>query len=157
MAALPMAWIDGEFHQNEEDIIYKLVTISGIRKKEQDLVWQAIEKRQSFDEVIKTGIVYEQEYKELTCSQSHEERIKHRIVLCTAWEIAVADDKVHRSEWNLHNRMATALGISKDEVNEIRRLINLKHDRELWLVKEESAQHKNIRELYRLQSGTDNL
>jgi len=157
MAALPMAWIDGEFNQKEENIIYKLVTVSGIRKEEQDLVWQAIEKRQNFDEVMKTGTIFEQKDREKNCRQSPEERIKHRIVLCTAWEIAVADDKVHWSEWNLHNSMATALGISKDEVNEIRRLINLKHDRELWLVKEESAQHKNIRELYRLQSGTDNL
>ena len=84
-------------------------------------------------------------------------------LLCTAWEIAVADGKIDWSELHLHNRMADKLGISRDEVKEIRRAINLKHQQELWQVTEalepngSKIKLLSVREQYRLQPAADNL
>ncbi|HAA27430.1 MAG TPA: hypothetical protein DCE56_06775 [Cyanobacteria bacterium UBA8553] len=79
-------------------------------------------------------------------------------MLCTAWEIAIADGKIEDSELQLHNRMADKLGISRDEVKEIRRALNLKHEQELWEVAEVLESNgsktkllKSVREQYRLQ------
>jgi len=83
-------------------------------------------------------------------------------VLCTAWEIAVADGKIDWSELHLHNQMADKLGISREEVKEIRRAINLKHQQELWLTEalEPNGSKTNllsVREQYRLQPAGDYL
>jgi uncharacterized tellurite resistance protein B-like protein len=160
IAALPMDWIDGKLSHKERDTIDRFVTTSGIRKEEQDLVWKAIKKRQTFDEVMETGNVFENIYRQNTCKQSNTERLKHRLILCTAWEIAIADEKIYASALYLHNRMADKLSISRDEVKEIRRAINLKHDSELWAVKEvlepnaSTPMLVSVREQYRLQSGS---
>jgi hypothetical protein len=45
-------------------------------------------------------------------------------MLCVAWQIAIADGKAEFSELELHNRMAYKLGVSWEEVQEIRRVIN---------------------------------
>jgi uncharacterized tellurite resistance protein B-like protein len=159
MASLPMAWIDGALSHKEKDTIDKIITTSGIRKEERDLVWNAIEKRQTFDEVMKTSILFEDEHREKTCKQSNTEKLKHRLMLCTAWEIAIADEIIYASELYLHNRMADKLGISRDEVKELRRVINLKHDGELLIVKEvleanvSTTKLLNVREQYRIQPG----
>lgn len=164
MAALPMAWIDGELDNKEKDTIDRLMTISGMRKEERDLVQKAREERHNFDEVMKTSIPFDERHRKNTCSQSAQERIKHRLILCTAWEIALADGKIDRSELYLHNRMADKLGISRDEVKEIRRLINLKHQEEIWQVIEvlepnglKTKSLSSIREQYRLRPAADNL
>lgn len=158
IAALPMAWIDGKLSHKERDTIDRFITTSGIRKEEQDLVWGAITKRQTFDEVMETGNTFENIDRQNTCKQSNAERLKHRLILCTAWEIAIADAKIYSSALYLHNRMADKLGVSRDEVKEIRRAINLKHDGELWAVKEAlgsntKAKLLSVREQYRLQAG----
>ncbi|MEG4284045.1 TerB family tellurite resistance protein [Microcoleus sp. A006_D1] len=162
MAALPIAWIDGELDDKEKDSIDRLMTTSGIRKEERDLVRKAIEQRQNFDEIMKTSILFDEEHRKKSCSQSNKERLKHRLILCTAWEIAVADGKIDLSELYLHNRMADKLGISRDEVKEIRRAINLKHQQELWLTEAlepngSKTKLLSVREQYRLQPAADNL
>jgi tellurite resistance protein len=159
MAALPMAWIDGELSHKKKDTIDRFITTSGIRKEERDLVWAATRKRQTFDQVMETSILFDDEYRENMCKQNNAERLKHRLILCTAWEIAVADEKIHASELYLHNRMADKLGISREEVKELRRAINFKHDGELWVVKEvleanvSTTKLLSVREQYRLQPG----
>ncbi|MGB3206331.1 MAG: TerB family tellurite resistance protein [Crinalium sp.] len=164
IAALPMAWIDGVLAEQEQDTVERLMTTSGIRKEERDLVWKAIKKRQSFDEIIQTRILFDDEHREKTCSQSDNERLKHRLILCTAWEIAIADGRIEQSELQLHNRMADKLGISRKEVQEIRRLINLKYDKELLVVVKALEPRglntkllKSVREQYLLQPAIDNL
>ncbi|MBD1892947.1 TerB family tellurite resistance protein [Coleofasciculus sp. FACHB-SPT9] len=164
IAALPMAWIDGELADQEQDTVERLMTTSGIRKEERELIWKAIKERQTFDEIMRTSILFDDEHRKKTCSQSNNERLKHRLLLCTAWEMAIADDKIEWSELQLHNRMADKLGISRDEVKEIRRVVNLKHERELWQVAEELKQNgsktkilKSVREQYYLQPAADNL
>ncbi len=127
IAALPMAWIDGELADQEQDTVQRLMTTSGMRKEERDLVAETIEKRPTFDEVMRTSTLFDEEYRSKKCSKSDSERLKHRLTLCTAWEIAIADGKIEWSELQLHNRMADKLGIFRDEVKEIRRAINLKH------------------------------
>ncbi len=162
MAALPMAWIDGELDDKEKDSIDRLMTTSGMRKEERDLVRKAIEQRDSFDEIMKKSILFDEEHREKSCSQSNKERLKHRLILCTAWEIAVADGKIDLSELALHNRMADKLGISREEVKEIRRAINLKHQQELWLTEAlepngSKTKLLSVREQYRLQTAADYL
>ncbi len=164
MAALPMAWIDGVLDESELDSIDKLMTTSGMRKEERDLVREAMEKRQSFDEIIKTSILFDEEHREKTCSQSPQERLKHRLMLCTAWNIAIADRKIDRSELRLHNRMADKLGVSREEVQEIRRAIELKHNEEIWHIMEVLKPNGclvksliSVREQYRLQPAGNNL
>ena len=163
MAALPMAWTDGELDDKEKDTIDRLMTTSGMRKEERDLVRTAIEQRHNFDEIMKTSILFDEEHREKSCSQSNKERLKHRLILCTAWEIAVANGKIDLSELYLHNRMADKLGISREEVKEIRRAINLKHEQELWQVTEalepngSKTKLLSVREQYRLQPAADYL
>jgi tellurite resistance protein len=164
IAALPMAWIDGELADQEKDTVDRLITTSGIRKEEQSLVWKAIKERKTFDQIIETSILFENEHREKTCSQSDKERLKHRLILCAAWEIAIADGKIQGSELQLHNRMADKLGISRDEVKEIRRVLNLKHQGELLEVIEvlkpngsKTKLLKGVREQYRLRPAADNL
>lgn len=162
IAVLPMAWIDGELDDKEKDSIDRLMTTSGMRKEERDLVRQAIEQRQDFDEIMQTSILFDEEHRKKTCSQSNKERLKHRLMLCTAWEIAVADGKIDLSELSLHNRMADKLGISREEVKEIRRAINLKHEKELWLTEAlepngSKTKLLSVREQYRLQPAADYL
>ncbi|MFB2839503.1 TerB family tellurite resistance protein [Floridanema evergladense] len=124
IAALPMAWIDGELTYQEVDTIDRLITTSGIRKEEQKKVYKARDKHQSFDEIMQAGIPFDQEYREKNCSQSDDERLKHCLILCAAWTIAIADRVIDSSELFLHNRMADKLGISREEVKEIRRMLN---------------------------------
>ncbi|MBD2198510.1 MULTISPECIES: tellurite resistance TerB family protein [Calothrix] len=164
IAALPMAWIDGELAQQEEDAIDGLITTSGIRQQEQSLVWKAIKERKTFDQIIQTSILFDNEHREKTCSQSNNERLKHRLMLCAAWEIAISDGKIEVSELQLHNRMADKLGISREEVQEIRRVINLKHKGELLQVTEvlqptgsKTKLLRGVREQYRLRPAPDDL
>jgi len=164
IAALPMAWIDGELADQEQDTVERLMITSGIRKEERSLIWKAIKERQTFDEIMRTSILFDDEHREKTCSQSDNERLKHRLLLCAAWEIAIADGQIEWSELQLHNRMADKLGISREEVKEIRRVLNLKHERELWQVAEELKPNgsktkslKSVREQYYLQPAADNL
>lgn len=164
IAALPMAWIDGELADQEKDTVDRLITTSGIREKEQSLIWEAIKERKTFDQIIQTSILFDNEHREKTCSQSNNERLKHRLILCAAWEIAIADGKIQGSELQLHNRMADKLAISRDEVKEIRRVLNLKHERELLEVAEvlepngsKTKLLRSVREQYRLRPAADNL
>ena len=113
---------------------------------------------------MQTSILFDDEHREKSCSQSDNERLKHRLLLCAAWEIAIADGKIEGSELQLHNRMADKLGISRDEVKEIRRVLNLKHERELLQVAEKLKPNgsktkilKSVREQYYLQPAADNL
>ncbi|MHC5726269.1 MAG: hypothetical protein ACYTXY_19480, partial [Nostoc sp.] len=142
----------------------RLITTSGIRKEEQSLVWKAMKEGKTFDQIIETSILFENEDRKNTCSQSDYERLKHRLMLCAAWEIAIADGKIQASELQLHNRMAEKLCISSDEVKEIRRVLNLKHQGELLEVAEVLEPNgsttkllKSVREQYRLQPSADNL
>ncbi|MEC4804831.1 MAG: TerB family tellurite resistance protein [Jaaginema sp. PMC 1079.18] len=132
MAALPMAWIDNEFSEQELDIIERLMTTSGIRQQEREKIYKEIKERKTFDDVMKTDILFDTKYQELYCRQSEKERIKHRLMLCVAWQIALADEKIHDAELHLHNRMAKKLGVSSSEVQEIRRTMSFQHHQELW-------------------------
>jgi tellurite resistance protein len=124
IAALPMAWVDGHLAPEEEDTIDRLMSTSGIRKQERDLIRKVIHQRQSFEDIIRSSILFDEEHRDKTCRQSDNERVKHRLMLCVAWQIAIADGKAEFSELELHNRMAYKLGVSLEEVQEIRRVIN---------------------------------
>ena len=162
IAALPMAWIDGELTDNERDTIDRFMVTSGIIEKDRNSIWKSIEKQQTFDQIMKASILFDDEHREKNCNQSKSEQIKHRLILCMAWEIAIADDKIYPSELYLHNRMADKLGISHEEVKEIRRVITLKHDRDLQqfteiLNNDSKVNVFSVREQYLLQPGSDNL
>lgn len=125
-------------------------------------MYQAIEERHSFDRIVETSVLFDKDYRKMNCSQSNQERLKHRLILCTAWEIAIADNQIDSSELYLHNRMADKLGISRKEVKEIRRAINLQHEQELMteVIDYKASKTKSlmsIREQYRLQPAADSL
>jgi uncharacterized membrane protein YebE (DUF533 family) len=63
IAALPMAWIDGELADQEQDTVERLMTTSGIRKEERELIWKAIKERQSFDKIMQTSILFDDEHR----------------------------------------------------------------------------------------------
>jgi DnaJ-domain-containing protein 1 len=137
---------------------------SGIREEERVLVMTAIEECKNFDEIMRTSIIFDDKYREKTCRQSDRERLKHRLMLCAAWEIAIADNIIEQSELQLHNRMADKLGISRSEVEEIRRSLDLKHGRKLREVVEilepngsKTKLLKNVRDRYRLLPASDCL
>ncbi len=164
IAALPMAWVDGELADQERDTIDKLITTSGMRKEERDLVNEARHKRQTFDQIMQTSILFDDEHRKRTCSQSSDEQLKHRLILCMAWKIAIADGKFEQSELQLHNRMADKLGISRSEVQEIRRVINLSYEEDLQAVIEviqpngsKAKLLRSVREQYRLEPAPDDI
>jgi uncharacterized tellurite resistance protein B-like protein len=164
IAALPMALVDGKLAYQERDIVDKLMVTSGIREEERVLVMTAIEECKNFDEIMRTSIIFDDKYREKTCRQSDRERLKHRLMLCAAWEIAIADNIIEQSELQLHNRMADKLGISRSEVEEIRRSLDLKHGRKLREVVEilepngsKTKLLKNVRDRYRLLPASDCL
>lgn len=81
-----------------------------------------------------------------------------------AWKIAIADGKFEQSELQLHNRMADKLGISRSEVQEIRRVINLSYEEDLQAVIEviqpngsKAKLLRSVREQYRLEPAPDDI
>ena len=118
IAALPMAWVDGNFSTEERDTLEKLLLNSAINEQDAKRVREAIDQHKSFEEVLYAGLLKEE--------NPEKRRMKYRLLLCTAWELAKSDNAISSDEINLHNRMAKFMGMEEEEVNEIRRLILLK-------------------------------
>lgn len=160
-ASLPMAWIDGEFSEHEKIMIFRFMFQSGIKRDERNLLKQEMSERSDFDEIMKSDtqsdMLFDDAYRNLNCSQSDAERIKHRLILCTAWEIAVADHVIHPSEVELHNKMARTFGISDDHASEIRRVISLNHYGKLIWMKtvDNLVEQFTFREQYRLNPSME--
>ncbi|MEB3121223.1 MAG: macro domain-containing protein [Snowella sp.] len=118
IAALPMAWIDGEFSTEERDTIEKLMHNAAINEKDMKRVRTVMKEHKSFDDILHQGLLKEE--------NPQKARMKYRLLLCTAYELAKADGAISSEEINLHNRMAQFMNIKEKEVHEIRRLILLK-------------------------------
>lgn len=118
IAALPIAWIDGEFSTEERDALKKLLLNPALNQKDEQRIFDAMEQQTSFDEVLNAGLLKEE--------NPQKAKMKHRLLLCTAWELAKADGEISADEATLHDRMAKLMNIAPEEVKEIRRLILLK-------------------------------
>lgn len=118
IAALPIAWVDGNFSIEEQDVLKKLLLNSAINPQDGQRICEAMERETTFEEVLYKGLL-----KEATPQKT---KMKHRLLLCTAWEVAKADGTISSDEINLHNRMAKLMSIEDVEVHEIRRLVLLK-------------------------------
>lgn len=126
IAALPMAWVDGNFSTAEQEVFEKLILHSAINVQDQKRIREFMNQQSTLEEVLHRGILKEE--------NPQKAKMKYRLLLCTAWEIAKADGSISVDEINLHNRIAKFVNISEDEVHEIRRLVLLKsginlHDR----------------------------
>lgn len=126
MAALPMAWVDGELSQEEQDTIEQLMHNAEINEQDMNRIRQAMHSHQTFDRVLQDGLLKEED--------PRKQQMKHRLILCTAYELAKADGSISLDELALHNRMAKVMGIAETEIHELRRLLLLKsginiHDR----------------------------
>ncbi|MBD2665143.1 appr-1-p processing domain-containing protein [Richelia sinica FACHB-800] len=118
IAGLPMAWIDGDFSIHEQDTLEKLLLNSAINERDVKRVRAAMIEQKSFEEILYSGILKEE--------NPDKARLKYRLLLCTAWELATSDGVISTKEVELHNRMAEFMKISAEEVTEIRQLILLK-------------------------------
>jgi O-acetyl-ADP-ribose deacetylase (regulator of RNase III)/uncharacterized tellurite resistance protein B-like protein len=118
IAALPIVWIDGNFSSEERDALQKLLLNPALNQKDEKRISDALERQTSFDEVLNAGLLKEE--------NPQKAKMKHRLLLCTAWELAKADGEISADEVTLHNRMAKLMDITTEEVEEIRRLVLLK-------------------------------
>ncbi|MEC4985934.1 MAG: TerB family tellurite resistance protein [Oscillatoria sp. PMC 1068.18] len=126
IAALPMAWADGELSLKEKDTLHRMLMNPAILQQDRERVYRAIEFQTSFDEVLKTTLLLDEESRKTNNLPSEKEKIKHRLLLCVAWEIAKADGRITEEEIKLHERMAKALPtVTPEAVQEIRRLVTL--------------------------------
>jgi len=118
LAALPMAWVDGDFSTEEQDVFKKLLLSFPISKQDEQRIHQAMSRQVTLEEVLHTDLLKEE--------NPQKARMKYRLLLCTAWEIAKADGSITSDEINLHNRMARFMNIAEEEAHEIRQLVLLK-------------------------------
>jgi O-acetyl-ADP-ribose deacetylase (regulator of RNase III)/uncharacterized tellurite resistance protein B-like protein len=118
IAALPIVWIDGNFSSEERDALQKLLLNPALNQKDEKRISDAMERQTSFDAVLNAGLLKEE--------NPQKAKMKHRLLLCTAWELAKADGEISVDEVTLHNRMAKLMDITTEEVEEIRRLVLLK-------------------------------
>ena len=118
IAVLPMAWVDGEFSNHEKDTVEQLLLNSAINEKDAKRVRTAMVEHKTFEEILCSGILKEE--------NPDKAKLKYRLLLCTAWELAKADGVITLQEIDLHNRMANLLKITPEEVQEIRQLILLR-------------------------------
>lgn len=118
IAALPMAWVDGELSEEEKNTLETLCLNGSINDKDTKRVREAINTTQNFDEILSQGLLKEE--------KPEKAKIKHRLLLTTAWELAKADGRITTEEVDLHNRIAKLTNILPEEVEEIRRLVFLK-------------------------------
>ncbi|MCT7967765.1 macro domain-containing protein [Laspinema sp. D1] len=118
IAALPMAWVDGELSAQEKDTLETLCLNGAINDKDTKRVREALNKTPNFDEILCQGLLKEE--------KPEKAEIKHRLLLTTAWEFAKSDGRITPEEVELHNRIAKLTKVSPEEVEEIRRLVFLK-------------------------------
>lgn len=113
-----MVWIDGNFSSDERDLLEKLMHNFAISDRDRIRIRAAIEERRSFEDVWNSGLLQEK--------NPQKAKIKNRLLLVTAYELAKADGAISENETTLHNRMAKFMNIREEEVCEIRRLVLLK-------------------------------
>ncbi len=126
IAALPMAWIDDHFSIEEQDTLEKMMLQLPLNKQDTARIRETMKQHKSFEEVLHQGLLKEE--------NPQKARMKYRLLLCTAYELAKADGAISPEEIKLHDRMAKFMNIEEKEIQEIRRLILLKsginlHDR----------------------------
>jgi uncharacterized tellurite resistance protein B-like protein len=118
IAAVPIMYADGHVDSKEKDAIYQMMNNSTLQKEDKQRVKQALDANNSLDELVIMGVFNEQ--------KKEKREIKRKLILTLAWEIAKADDHIHSSEVELHDRMGKIMQISEENVKEIRRLITPK-------------------------------
>lgn len=118
IAALPIVWVDGDFSPQERDTFEKFLLNPTIDEQDSKRVREAMDKHISFEEVLYKGLLKDE--------NPEKAKIKHRLLLCMAWELAKADGSIAKEAIDLHDRMAQLVKIEEEEVKEIRRLILLK-------------------------------
>ncbi len=118
IAALPIAWVDGELCDDERDVLDRLLLNAAIAEADQRRVRQAMDDSMTFDQVLHGGLFKAQNPK--------KQQMKSRLILCTAYELAKADGAISLEELSLHDRMAKVMSFSPPEVAEVRRLTLLK-------------------------------
>jgi len=125
ICSLPMAWADGHLDKQEKDTLQRLIVCSGMQDKDKNRVLESMEKRATFDEVFKTTLLFDEAHRQKSCKQSPKEQLKHRLLLKTAWELAISDGVIAPEEVQLHNDMTNILGIPLEDAEELRRIMNL--------------------------------
>jgi tellurite resistance protein len=125
ICSLPMAWADGHFDKQEKDTLQRLIVCSGMQDKDKNRVLESMEKRATFDEVFKTTLLFDEAHRREYCEQSPKEQLKHRLLLKTAWELAISDGVIAPEEVQLHKDMTNVLGIPLENAEELRRIMNL--------------------------------
>ena len=118
IAALPMAWIDGNLSQEEKDTLEQFILNPALNEKDSKRIREAMQQHITFDQILHQGLLKEE--------NPIKARMKYRLLLCTTYELAKADGVITNEELALHSRMAKLMKVDEAEIHEIRRLILLK-------------------------------
>lgn len=126
IAALPMLWTDESSVEVKKVTFNRMVMNSILIQKDRERVYEALEHPRTFDEVLKSDLLLDNKGRSTQDIPSEKEKIKHRFLLCFAWQLARADSRIDDTEIELHNYMAQCLPTIDPEVlPEIRRLVTL--------------------------------
>lgn len=121
LAALPMAWADGVFATEEEDLVHRLLLNPALLQSDRDRVYEHLHKPLNFfRDILPTSILANPQ---ATPEQQAKTRAKYRLLLAFSWQIALADNAVGAEELELYNRMAGVLRVPPEEAREIRILV----------------------------------
>jgi O-acetyl-ADP-ribose deacetylase (regulator of RNase III) len=132
IAALPMLWTNEACSKPKEAALNKMIMNSILLEKDQERVYQAKAERKTFDDVLRSGLLLDQQARQTQETPSNKEKIKHRLLLSIAWELAKADGRIDAAESQLHDYMAKSLPtIDSEERSELRLLMNLESDPDL--------------------------
>lgn len=117
ISALPMAWIDGSFTAEEREILEKLMLHASINDENKRRIRTAMNEQKSFEDILHSGLLQEKNPIKM--------KLKNRLLLAIAYEVAKADGVISENEIDLHSRMASFMDFEQAEIREIRRLVLL--------------------------------
>lgn len=127
IAALPMLWTgESSSVSMKKEVLNRMIMNSVLIQKDRERVYQALEEPSNFDDVLRNGLLLDHQARTTEDTFSEKEKTKHRLLLCFAWQLAKADQRIDRAEIKLHDYMAKSLPtIELEALPEIRRLVTL--------------------------------
>lgn len=115
IASMPMIYADGLIQEEEIDTIQHLISNPSLREKDRKRVLQALENPINIDDIVNGHIMYEK--------NGEKSKIKARLLLSIAWEIAKADNKINEKEKEMHDKMARIFQVEDIYCQEVRSLL----------------------------------
>ena len=115
IASMPMLYADGAMNEEERVVILQLASNRILRETDRKRIFRSLEQPIDLDYVFNSHLMYEK--------KPEKAKIKARLMLSIAWEIARSDKIIHPKEIEMHNRMANLLSVERNYCNEVRALL----------------------------------